>query len=263
MRCSSNIRRRAAPSARSKCSRGPTGTPSSPPTPTRPRFHSTRPPRQACFRPVTQAGLPLIGRVPQIEGVYVATGHDAWGILHAPAAGEALAELIADGVARSIDLTPFDPMRLKPLDPSLLRSSRPASFGVGRPNVAEVEKTARVSRETRRNDRNGGGTFLQRRLDVPAADLDVVLNDVRSTLTNRRHRTPTSGPLSANNGPPFPCPLDSSSAPRGRPRLIQREIEGSVATPKDGITQGLSSVLLLDARAKRSNRPPHWRGLRS
>jgi glycine/D-amino acid oxidase-like deaminating enzyme len=78
--------------------------------------------RQACFRPVTQDGLPLIGRVPQIEGVYVATGHNVWGILNAPATGEALAELIADGVARSTDLTPFDPMRLQPLDPSLLRS---------------------------------------------------------------------------------------------------------------------------------------------
>jgi glycine/D-amino acid oxidase-like deaminating enzyme len=79
--------------------------------------------RQACFRPVTQDGLPLIGRVPQIEGVYVATGHNVWGILNAPATGEALAELIIDGVARSTDLTPFDPMRLQPLDPSLLRSS--------------------------------------------------------------------------------------------------------------------------------------------
>jgi glycine/D-amino acid oxidase-like deaminating enzyme len=79
--------------------------------------------RQACFRPVTQDGLPLIGRVPKIEGVYVATGHNVWGILNAPATGKALAELIADGAARSTDLTPFDPMRLKPLDPSLLRSS--------------------------------------------------------------------------------------------------------------------------------------------
>jgi glycine/D-amino acid oxidase-like deaminating enzyme len=79
--------------------------------------------RQACFRPVTQDGLPLIGRVPEIEGVYVATGHNVWGILNAPVTGEALAELIADGVARSTDLTPFDPMRLQPLDPSLLRSS--------------------------------------------------------------------------------------------------------------------------------------------
>jgi glycine/D-amino acid oxidase-like deaminating enzyme len=79
--------------------------------------------RQACLRPVTQDGLPLIGRVPQIEGVYVATGHNVWGILNAPATGEALAELIADGVASSTDLTPFDPIRLRPLDSSLLRSS--------------------------------------------------------------------------------------------------------------------------------------------
>ena len=30
--------------------------------------------QQACFRPVTQDGLPLIGKVPQCEGAYVATG---------------------------------------------------------------------------------------------------------------------------------------------------------------------------------------------
>src|SRR5262249_31092422 len=69
--------------------------------------------RQACFRPVTQDGLPLIGKVPKTEGAYIATGHSVWGILKAPATGEALAELIADGVARSIDLTPFDPIRLR------------------------------------------------------------------------------------------------------------------------------------------------------
>jgi glycine/D-amino acid oxidase-like deaminating enzyme len=68
--------------------------------------------RQACFRPVTQDGLPLIGKVPHSKGAYVATGHSAWGILNAPATGEALAELIADGVARSTDLAPFDPIRL-------------------------------------------------------------------------------------------------------------------------------------------------------
>jgi len=78
--------------------------------------------RQACFRPVTQDGLPLIGAVPQSEGVYVATGHSVWGILNAPATGEALAELIAEGVSSITDLTPFDLARLRPLDPSLLRS---------------------------------------------------------------------------------------------------------------------------------------------
>ena len=79
--------------------------------------------RQACFRPVTEDGLPLIGKVPQLDGAYVAAGHNVWGVLNAPATGEALAELIGDGVARTIDLTPFDPTRLRRLDPSLLRSS--------------------------------------------------------------------------------------------------------------------------------------------
>ena len=69
---------------------------------------------------MTQDGLPLIGKVG--EGAYVATGHSVWGILNAPATGEALAELIADGAARSTDLAPFDPRRLRPLDPALLRS---------------------------------------------------------------------------------------------------------------------------------------------
>ncbi|GLR86319.1 NAD(P)/FAD-dependent oxidoreductase [Bradyrhizobium iriomotense] len=78
--------------------------------------------RQACFRPVTQDGLPLIGRVPNSEGLYVATGHNVWGILNAPATGEALAELVTEGAASSVDLTPFDPARLRPLDPSLLQA---------------------------------------------------------------------------------------------------------------------------------------------
>ena len=77
--------------------------------------------RQACFRPLTQDGLPLIGKVPGSEGAYVATGHSVWGILNAPATGEAMAELIADGAAETIDLAPFDPARLRPLDPASIR----------------------------------------------------------------------------------------------------------------------------------------------
>jgi glycine/D-amino acid oxidase-like deaminating enzyme len=77
---------------------------------------------QACFRPVTQDGLPLIGRVPQSAGLYVATGHNVWGILNAPATGEAVAQLIAEGAPREVNLAPFDPVRLPPLDPSLLQA---------------------------------------------------------------------------------------------------------------------------------------------
>jgi len=68
--------------------------------------------RQACYRPVTDDGLPLIGRVPRVTGAYVATGHGPWGMLNAPATGLALAELITQGVASTVDLRPFDPARL-------------------------------------------------------------------------------------------------------------------------------------------------------
>ena len=68
--------------------------------------------RQACYRPVTDDGLPLIGRVPGSAGAYVATGHGPWGMLNAPATGLALAELITEGAVASVDLSPFDPARL-------------------------------------------------------------------------------------------------------------------------------------------------------
>jgi glycine/D-amino acid oxidase-like deaminating enzyme len=70
--------------------------------------------KQACFRPITRDYVPLIGRVPRVQGAYVATGHNVWGILNAPATGEAMAELIVDGEARTVDLAPFDPARLPP-----------------------------------------------------------------------------------------------------------------------------------------------------
>ena len=79
---------------------------------------------QACFRPVTADGLPLIGAVPGAQGAYVATGHSVWGILNAPATGEAMAELIMDGAARSIDLSPFNPARLAALDPDRVSVTR-------------------------------------------------------------------------------------------------------------------------------------------
>ena len=78
--------------------------------------------RQACFRPVTQDGLPLIGPVPGLTGAYVATGHSVWGILNAPATGEAMADLLVDGAARMLDLSAFDPGRLPSLDPTGIKT---------------------------------------------------------------------------------------------------------------------------------------------
>jgi len=70
---------------------------------------------QACFRPVTEDGLPLIGAIPGIGNAWVATGHSVWGMLNAPATGEAMAELILDGATSQVPLRHFDPGRLRPL----------------------------------------------------------------------------------------------------------------------------------------------------
>ena len=69
---------------------------------------------QACFRPVTEDGLPLIGAIQEVPGAFVATGHSVWGMLNAPATGEAMAGLILDGASPHVDLARFAPGRLKP-----------------------------------------------------------------------------------------------------------------------------------------------------
>ncbi|TVT97882.1 hypothetical protein EJB05_56844, partial [Eragrostis curvula] len=66
---------------------------------------------QACYLPCSTDGLPIIGEMPGVKGCYVATGHSCWGILNGPATGAALAELILDGKAKTVDLAPFSPAR--------------------------------------------------------------------------------------------------------------------------------------------------------
>ena len=41
------------------------------------------------------------------------TGHSVWGILNAPATGEALAELILDGDAQAVELEPLGSGQLR------------------------------------------------------------------------------------------------------------------------------------------------------
>ncbi len=57
--------------------------------------------------------MPVMGPVPGVDGAFIATGHNCWGMLNAPGSGLAMAELIAEGQASTIDLTPFDPGRLE------------------------------------------------------------------------------------------------------------------------------------------------------
>lgn len=70
---------------------------------------------QACFLPCTEEGVPAIGEVPGVEGLYVAAGHSCWGILNGPATGASLAELVLHGRSTLVDLSPFSVSRFSRL----------------------------------------------------------------------------------------------------------------------------------------------------
>jgi D-amino-acid dehydrogenase len=64
----------------------------------------------AGLRPMTPDGLPLIGKIPDCDNVYAATGHGMLGVTTAPVTGEIISELIVNG-ASPHDVSAFDPAR--------------------------------------------------------------------------------------------------------------------------------------------------------
>ena len=62
------------------------------------------------LRPLSVDGLPIIGRVPGIEGLVVAAGHGMLGYTQAPITGKLVAEIAAGGPT-SVDVEPFRPDR--------------------------------------------------------------------------------------------------------------------------------------------------------
>eukprot|EP00751_Fragilariopsis_kerguelensis_P047182 CAMPEP_0171055158 /NCGR_PEP_ID=MMETSP0736-20130129/55609_1 /TAXON_ID=186038 /ORGANISM="Fragilariopsis kerguelensis, Strain L26-C5" /LENGTH=447 /DNA_ID=CAMNT_0011509627 /DNA_START=129 /DNA_END=1473 /DNA_ORIENTATION=- len=62
---------------------------------------------QACYWADVVDGTPIIGPLPNVDGFFIATGHSVWGILQGPATGKAMAELLMEGKARSVDLSPY------------------------------------------------------------------------------------------------------------------------------------------------------------
>ena len=58
------------------------------------------------LRPATPDGLPILGRVPQMENVFIATGHGASGLQLGPYSGALVADL-ALGKKPELDLAPF------------------------------------------------------------------------------------------------------------------------------------------------------------
>ena len=64
----------------------------------------------AGLRPVTPDNLPIIGKAPHQEGVYLATGHGRRGVILSPATGQAIADLILRG-STELPIGAFSPAR--------------------------------------------------------------------------------------------------------------------------------------------------------
>ncbi|KZT60437.1 FAD dependent oxidoreductase [Calocera cornea HHB12733] len=64
--------------------------------------------QQACFRPnPPRGGNPVIGKLG--KGLWVASGHNVWGLTHGPGTGLCMAELMLDGQATSADISALAP----------------------------------------------------------------------------------------------------------------------------------------------------------
>jgi sarcosine oxidase subunit beta len=61
----------------------------------------------AGLREMTPDELAIVGPVPQVEGFYLAVGFSGHGFMHAPAVGLLMAEMLLDGKASTIDISPL------------------------------------------------------------------------------------------------------------------------------------------------------------
>jgi sarcosine oxidase subunit beta len=64
-------------------------------------------------------GHALLGRAPETENLYLANGSSGHGVMHAPALGQLLAEIVADGTASTLDTHALRPSRFAEDEPNL------------------------------------------------------------------------------------------------------------------------------------------------
>lgn len=71
--------------------------------------------RQACYKPQIRKHEegeevgPMVGPMPSVKGLWLATGHDEWGIQNGPGTGVVMSEMIFEGEAKSADCSSLDP----------------------------------------------------------------------------------------------------------------------------------------------------------
>jgi sarcosine oxidase subunit beta len=70
--------------------------------------------RAACWAGLYEMspdGRAILGAAPGVRNLYFANGSSGHGVMHAPALGALLAEIIVDGRATSLDVSPLRPDR--------------------------------------------------------------------------------------------------------------------------------------------------------
>ena len=71
--------------------------------------------KQACYRPIVHGRNrdigPLVGPT-GIRSLWLAAGHDSWGIQNGPATGLVMSEMLFEGKARSAEVASLDPRRV-------------------------------------------------------------------------------------------------------------------------------------------------------
>ena len=72
-----------------------------------------------------------MGEIPNVQGAYVSTGHNCWGILWAPVSGLAMAQLVAQGSCDIIDISAFAASRFLPRVESKERGRKKGGVDVG------------------------------------------------------------------------------------------------------------------------------------
>ena len=60
----------------------------------------------------------LLGPAPGFENFYLANGSSGHGVMHSPAIGQLLAEIILDGAATSLDVRALRPTRFEEGEPN-------------------------------------------------------------------------------------------------------------------------------------------------
>jgi sarcosine oxidase subunit beta len=60
----------------------------------------------------------ILGRASGCNNLFLANGSSGHGVMHAPALGQLLAEIMSDGAATSLDVTPLRPSRFDEGEPN-------------------------------------------------------------------------------------------------------------------------------------------------